>query len=132
MSIGASPANTDGWIEETWARPIEGAPAVTLFRSVMVDKLLAWSRWELNDLTDLMDLCTAAAYVDHVVRERRTVGLLRQTARRLGSPVRLHTKLASVVDALESTRATTANPEVNVHRRRRPAPEIAPLPKHGA
>lgn len=67
----------------------------------MVDKMLAGARWEENDLTDLMDLCTAAGYADHVVGERRTIGLLHQSVRRLDSAAWLHTKLVSAVGSLD-------------------------------
>ncbi|WP_372983862.1 hypothetical protein [Microbacterium sp.] len=99
--IGATPAQATQWFAAAWDQTSLGAPAITLFRSVMVDKMLAGARWEENDLTDLMYLCTAAAYADHVVGERRTIGLLRQSVRRSGAPVQLHTKLAHVVAALE-------------------------------
>lgn len=108
--IGATPAQATEWFAGAWDQTSLGAPAITLFRSVMVDKLLAAARWEQNDLTDLMYLCTAAAYADHVVGERRTIGLLRQSVRRSGVPVQLHTKLAHVVAALEGAApGTTTN-----------------------
>lgn len=105
--IGATPAQATEWLAAAWDQPSLGAPAITLFRSVMVDKMLAGARWEENDLTDLMYLCTAAAYADYVVGERRTIGLLRQSVRRSQLPVQLHTKLASVVSALEASPVRT-------------------------
>ncbi|WP_298866112.1 hypothetical protein [uncultured Microbacterium sp.] len=99
--IGSTPAQATKWFAGAWDQMSLGAPAITLFRSVMVDKMLAGARWEENDLTDLMYLCTAAGYADHVVGERRTIGLLQQSVRRLLHPVHLHTKLASVVRFLE-------------------------------
>ncbi|SDL90499.1 hypothetical protein SAMN04488593_2115 [Microbacterium azadirachtae] len=102
--IGATPDQTNRWVERAWDSDDLGAPGISFFRSVMVDKMLAGARWEANDLTDLMYLCTAAGYADHVVGERRTIGLLGQTVRRLGASVRLHTKLASVVDACAARR----------------------------
>lgn len=99
--IGATPVQATEWFAGAWDQMSFGTPAITLFRSVMVDKILAGAPWEQNDLTDLMYLCTAAAYADHVVGERRTIGLLQQSVRRLLHPVHLHTKLASVVRFLE-------------------------------
>lgn len=99
--IGATPTQATEWFAGAWDQMSLGAPGITLFRSVMVDKMLAGSRWEENDLTDLMYLCTAAGYADYVVGERRTIGLLRQSVGRLQTPVHLHTKLASVVQCLE-------------------------------
>nr|WP_201468913.1 hypothetical protein [Microbacterium hydrocarbonoxydans] len=98
--IGATPAQATEWFAGAWDQMSFGAPAITLFRSVMVDTMLAGARWEANDLTDLMYLCTAAGYADHVVGERRTIGLLRQSVRRSNVPVQLHTSLSSVVTAL--------------------------------
>lgn len=100
-AIGATPAQATEWFAGAWDQMSFGAPAITLLRSVMVDKMLAGARWEENDLTDLVYLCTAAGYADHVVGERRTTGLLRQSVQRSGAPVQLHTKLAHVVAALE-------------------------------
>lgn len=99
--IGATPTQVTEWFAGAWDQMSLGAPAITLFRSVMVDKMLAGARWEENDLTDLMYLCTAAGYADHVVGERRTIGLLHQSTRRLGTPVTLHTKLATLVRSLD-------------------------------
>ena len=99
---GLSPSEMSVWTQSTWHLPELGAPAISLFRATMIDKLLGSGRWEGNDLTDLFYLCTAAGYADHVVGERRTVGLLQQSVRRLGARVKLHRTLASVVDALSS------------------------------
>ncbi|MCB8043274.1 hypothetical protein JM654_00825 [Microbacterium oxydans] len=99
--IGSTPMQATEWFAGAWDQMSLGAPAITLFRSVMVDKMLAGARWEENDLTDLMYLCTAAAYADHVVGERRTIGLLHQSTRRLGTPVTLHIKLDSLVRSLD-------------------------------
>ncbi|MGO1167414.1 MAG: hypothetical protein ACTMHL_12455, partial [Janibacter sp.] len=100
FSAGVSPEQMSAWSRNTWNQAWTDAPGVSHFREAMVDKLVAGGRWEANDLTDLMYLCTAAAYADHVVGERRTIALLRQTTRRLHSPVHLHTDLVSLVDSL--------------------------------
>lgn len=99
--IGATPTQATEWFAGAWDQMSLGAPGITLFRSVMVDKMLAGARWEENDLTDLMYLCTAAAYADHVVGERRTIGLLRQSVRRIDTAVQLHAKLATLVQSLD-------------------------------
>ncbi len=99
--IGATSTQATEWFAGAWDQMSLGAPAITLFRSVMVDKMLAGARWEENDLTDLMYLCTAAGYADHVVGERRTIGLLRQSVRRLNVAMQLHTKLATLVQSLD-------------------------------
>lgn len=103
FDAGLTPSEMSVWTQSTWHRPELGAPAISLFRATMIDKLLGSGRWEGNDLTDLFYLCTAAGYADHVVGERRTIGLLQQSVRRLQAPVRLHRTLASVVNALEQT-----------------------------
>lgn len=101
FDAGLTPDEMSAWTHSTWHLPELGAPAISLFRATMIDKLLGSGRWEGNDLTDLFYLCTAAGYADHVVGERRTIGLLQQSVRRLHAPVRLHRSLASVVKALE-------------------------------
>lgn len=101
FSVGVSPEQMSTWSRSTWHKAWTDAPGVSHFREAMVDKLVAGAKWEANDLTDLMYLCTAAAYADHVVGERRTIALLRQATRRLQSPVRLHTNLVSLVESLQ-------------------------------
>lgn len=104
---GATPAEMSKWVMGTWDSASLGGPAISLFRSVMIDKFLAGNRWEDNDLTDLMYLCTAAGYADHVVGERRTIALLEQSKRRIGSKAVLHRDLVSLVRALASAGVLT-------------------------
>lgn len=99
---GVTAAQMGDWYRSSWDKATLGAPAITMFRAAMIDKFLACGKWESNDLTDLMYLCTAAGYADYVVGERRTVALLRQAVAKLGARVSLHTKLATVVESLES------------------------------
>jgi hypothetical protein len=105
IDVGLTPEQMSGWSMQTWDKSAIGAPGISLFRAAMVDKMLAGSIWEANDLTDLMYLCTAAAYADHVVGERRTIALLRQATARLHMPVQLHTNLGSLITALAATPA---------------------------
>jgi hypothetical protein len=97
---GISPDEMLSWIGHSWSADQLGASAIDLFRATMTDKILSGSPWEANDLTDLMYLCTAAGYADYVVGERRTIGLLGQSTRRLGSAVRLHKNLRSLIPDL--------------------------------
>jgi hypothetical protein len=101
FDAGVTPIEMSAWTQSTWHLPELGAPAISLFRATMIDKILGSGRWEGNDLTDLFYLCTAAGYADHVVGERRTIGLLQQSVRRLRAPAELHRTLASVVNALK-------------------------------
>lgn len=100
IAVGATIEQVSAWTRQAWDQPALGAPAISLFRAAMVDKLLAGASWEGNDLTDLMYLCSAAGYADHVVAERRTIGLLRQATSRLNTEVGLHTRIAPLVDEL--------------------------------
>jgi hypothetical protein len=104
LAAGVTPAQMGAWTKQTWDKPSLGAPGISLFRAAMVDKLVAGAKWEANDLTDLMYLCTAAAYADHVVGERRTTALLRQATARLKSPVRLHANLVGLLKSLVERR----------------------------
>ncbi len=103
FASGVSPEQMSAWTRRTWDKAWTDAPGVSHFREAMVDKLVSGAKWEANDLTDLMYLCTAAAYADHVVGERRTIALLRQATRRLQSPVRLHTDLSSLVESIQTS-----------------------------
>ncbi|WP_445996048.1 hypothetical protein ACUWEX_09280 [Okibacterium fritillariae] len=104
FEVGLTPDQMSYWNRATWDSVEIGAPGISLFRAAMVDKLLAGSPWEANDLTDLVYLSTAAAYSDHVVGERGTIALLRQAAARLKLPVQLHSNLASLEAVLTTTR----------------------------
>lgn len=101
FDAGLTPDEMSAWTQSSWHIPELGAPAISLFRATMIDKILGSGRWEGNDLTDLFYLCTAAGHADHVVGERRTIGLLQQSVRRLRTPVTLHRTLASLMKALE-------------------------------
>lgn len=103
FAAGISPEQMGAWTQRSWHKVWDEAPGMSHFREAMVDKLVDGAKWEVNDLTDLMYLCTAAAYADHVVGERRTIALLRQASKRLGSPVHLHTDLVSLEESLNLT-----------------------------
>lgn len=88
------------WTRRSWDKIWNEAPGMSHFREAMVDKLVDGAKWETNDLTDLMSLCTAAANADHVVGDKRTIALLRQATRGLKTPVGLHANLVSLVSSL--------------------------------
>lgn len=84
LAAGLTPEQVSSWGLATWQDDDRGRPAVSIFRSAMIDKLLTRHTWEGNDLTDLMYLSTAVGYCDFVAGDRRTIALLRQSKRRLG------------------------------------------------
>lgn len=72
-------------------------PMLGLFREVMGDKLVnATSRWEENDLIDLMYISCAAGAADHVVTERSLGAYMRQAVRRLGRSANIHANLGDL------------------------------------
>lgn len=101
FAAGLSPEQMSAWTRQSWDKAWDDAPGMAHFREAMVDKMVDGAKWETNDLTDLIYLCTAAAYADHVAGDKRTIALLRQATRRLKNPVGLHTDLVSLVAALE-------------------------------
>ena len=96
-----TPEQMSRWSHKTWLDNDRGQPAVSIFRSAMIDKLLTGHTWEDNDLTDFTYLSVAAGYCDFVAGDRRTIALLRQSTRKLGFGAQLHTDLPSLVNALE-------------------------------
>ena len=101
-NIGLTAEELSQWSRKTWLEHDRGQPAVSIFRSVMIDKLLTAHTWEGNDLTDFMYLSTAVGYCDFVAGDRRTIALLRQTTRRLGRGAELFSDLPSLVRSLDA------------------------------
>jgi hypothetical protein len=104
-----TPEEMSRWSRRTWFDDNRGQPAISIFRSVMIDKLLTGHTWEGNDLTDFLYLSTAVGYSDFVAGDRRTIALLRQTTQRLGCGANLHSDLPSLVEALDENPAQIAS-----------------------
>ena len=69
-------------------------PSLGLFREAMREKLLnPGTRWEDNDLADLMYLTCGAGYADHVVAERSFASQIDRAVRRLGRTPNVHRNL---------------------------------------
>ena len=77
-------------------------PALGLYREALREKLLdPATRWEANDLQDLMHLTAAAGYADAVAGDRRTIATLSAAQRRHGRHATLHRTLDQLVNGLE-------------------------------
>lgn len=100
-NAGATAEQLLEWGKASWQLSDRGQPAVSVFRSAMIDKIVSGHTWEANDLTDLMYLSTAMGYCDYIAGDRRTVALLRQSSRRLGYGAEVHSSLTTLVDSLE-------------------------------
>lgn len=72
-----------------------------LFREAMREKLLnPGTRWEDNDLADIMYLTCGAGYADHVVAERSFASQMDRAVRRLGRTPNVHRNLSELLAAL--------------------------------
>ena len=82
---------------------VANMPSLGVFREVLRGKHLdSATTWESNDLTDMMYLCCAAGYADHVVGERATIAHIEQAARRLGRTVSVHRRIRDLVPLLKA------------------------------
>lgn len=75
-----------------------------LFATRFVDQS---TKWESNDLVDMLYLSCAAGYCDYVVAETKTATHLQQIQRRLGMKVNVFTNLQSLVEVLHADGLTT-------------------------
>lgn len=101
QKAGITPEEMVEWLQDFSDADISKLPSLGLFREVLHEKLLnPGTRWESNDLTDIMYLTCAAGYADHVVGENSLTAQMEQALRRLGRPVRVHRRLAGLVEAI--------------------------------
>lgn len=75
-----------------------------LFATRFVDQS---TKWESNDLVDMLYLSCAAAYCDYVVAEAKTATHLQQIQRRLGVKVNVFSNLQCLVESLHADGVTT-------------------------
>ncbi|MCD4524712.1 hypothetical protein [Nocardioides sp. cx-173] len=75
-----------------------------LFATRFVDQS---TKWQSNDLVDMLYLSCAAAYCDYVVAETKTATHLQQIQRRLGMKINVFSNLQTLVEALHADGLTT-------------------------
>ncbi|MDW5593475.1 hypothetical protein VSS74_03945 [Conexibacter stalactiti] len=92
------------WLERSYG-DVTALPYLSRYRAVVFARIRNAGRWEGNDLIDLHYLCSAAAYADLVVGERRTIGELR-TASGIPTGATLATNLAEAASLLDRRFAT--------------------------
>lgn len=98
---GITPEELGEWMEHCSDEDISEFPSLGLFREVFREKLNnPGTRWEGNDLTDLMYLTCAAGYADHVAGENSTTAQMEQGLLRLGRPTKVHRDLAGLSEAI--------------------------------
>ncbi|WP_147434737.1 hypothetical protein [Micromonospora musae] len=99
---GVSPEEMSVWLKKFSNEDITLMPSLGLFREALHQKHLnPGTRWENNDLTDLMYLTCAAAYADYAVGENSLVSQLEQAQKRLGRPTNVYRRLRDLVPVLE-------------------------------
>jgi hypothetical protein len=107
MADSASLANLsmpefETWLRGPWDAEFSAMPSLGIFREVMCEKFLnPGTKWEENDLSDIIYLACGAAYADFVVCERVHGSAIRQGLRRLGRTDNVALNLAELVQLLE-------------------------------
>lgn len=102
-----TPVEVSQWIRLNSDRDFAAAPALGLFREVLHEKLVnSGTRWEPNDLNDIMFLTCASAYADYVVAERSFTAQISSGLRRLGKPANICRTLAEMVEIFETLLVT--------------------------
>jgi hypothetical protein len=101
LRAGITPDQMSDWTRQRSDTDFAALPSLGLFREVLREKLLnPGTRWESNDLTDIMYLTCAAGYADHVVGENSLTGQMEQGLRRLERPINVHRSLSQLAEAL--------------------------------
>lgn len=78
-----SPEQLSEWVHTRSDDAFAAMPALGLYRESLREKLYdPATRWEANDLQDLMQMTVAAAYADAAVGDRNTIGTLTAARRR--------------------------------------------------
>lgn len=98
---GITPEEMSEWTRHCSDTDISELPSLGLFREVLHEKLLnPGTRWETNDVTDLMYLPCAAGYADHVVGENSLTAQMEQGLRRLGRTAKVDRRLTDLANAI--------------------------------
>jgi hypothetical protein len=93
-----SPEEMKEWAIEYFNDDLPRMPAFASYYEAIADKRTdPNSRWEQNDLTDLMFLSTGAAYADFTVGERKTIDLLKRAIRRKHKPTIVCSSIAELM-----------------------------------
>ncbi|MEJ1816063.1 hypothetical protein [Clavibacter michiganensis] len=99
---GISPEDMGAWLTNHYREDLAVMPALSFYYEAISDKRAdPRAPWERNDLHDLMFLCTAAAYADYTVGERRTVDLLKRSIRRQSKDVVVCSSIAELMSRPE-------------------------------
>lgn len=88
----------DWWIAHSY-NDISRMPCLSRTRAIFYTRMRNGTRWEPNDLHDILYLSCASGYADLVVGERRTIGELR-TATQIVAGGRVASRLAEAPAAL--------------------------------
>lgn len=90
------------WLSGPWDAEFSAMPSLGVFREVMCEKFLnPGTKWQENDLSDIVYLACGAAYADFVVCERVHGSAIKQGLRRLGRKDNVALNLVELVQLLE-------------------------------
>ncbi|MFE2958404.1 hypothetical protein [Nocardia tengchongensis] len=89
------------WVSSRMETEVSKMPSLGLFREILHDKLVdRQTRWNSNDLTDMLYLTCGMAYCDYTVGEKSLISRARQSLRRLERPDNVFRRLSDCVPVL--------------------------------
>ncbi|MGW4121256.1 hypothetical protein [Nocardia sp. NPDC004711] len=100
-NAGVSPDQMRSWVSSRMETEVCKMPSLGLFREIFHDKLGdERTKWNSNDLTDMIYLTCGTAYCDYAVGEKSLISRAEQSLRRLKRPVNVFRRLSDCVPVL--------------------------------
>lgn len=91
------------WVRESFFTDLASMPCFGLWSDIIrIKHLDSSTRWETNDLLDLLFLTCASGYADYVVGERATTSHISQAAKRLGRTINVYSRMTDLMQDLHS------------------------------
>lgn len=93
---------------ESFGQEVSSKPMMSHLSYLFIQRYINRdTRWDMNDLTDMIFLSCAAGYADYVVAEKHTGNQLKQYRKSTGQPNTVFTSLEELVACLESNDVVT-------------------------